>query len=108
MADTGLYQSLVSLKDLHIANVPYAHDTLDGTTILLEHNNTIYMGYMMEDCLTNPLQSEYNGIHIDIHPKNYYPDDYGSQTFTIRYDTIITILYDGVLPYIPLRSPTPD
>ena len=36
------------LKDLNVSNVLYAYDTLYGTTIILEHNNTIYMGDMME------------------------------------------------------------
>ena len=38
------------------------YETSDGTNILLEHNNTIYVGYMMEDFLENPLKSEDNGI----------------------------------------------
>ena len=41
---TVFSSSLGSLKALPIPNVLYTYDTLDGTTILLERNNTIYMG----------------------------------------------------------------
>ena len=43
MTDTWFSSSMDSLKDLHIANDLYAYNTLDGTNILLDHNNTIYM-----------------------------------------------------------------
>ena len=60
----------------------------------------------MEDSLENPLQSEENGIHIDICLENYYPDESGAQNVTLSDGTIITILYYGVLPYIPVLCPT--
>ena len=93
--DTRFYSYLVSRKYLTIANVLYEYDTLDRTTIILEHNNTIYMGDMMEYPLTNTLQSEDNGIHIEI---GAYPDDSGAQNVTLPYDTIIPIIYDHVIP----------
>ena len=102
MTDTGFSSSMDSLKDLHIANDLYAYNTLDGTNILLDHNNTIYMGDMMEFYLTNPLQSEENGIHIFIHTKNSFPDDSGSQNIPLPDCTLIPILYCGVPPYIPV------
>ena len=40
--------------------------------VLLEHNNTIYMGYDMIDSLANPVQCEYNDVIIDLRPKLYY------------------------------------
>ena len=63
---------------------------------------------IMEYALTNPLQSEEIVIHIDIAIKRYYYDESGAQTITLPYGTIITILYFGVLPYIPFRLPTPE
>ena len=99
---TVFSSSLGSLKDLPIPNVLYTYDTLDGTTILLERNNTIYMGDMMEGSLANPLQSEENGIHIFIHTKNSFPDDSGSQNIPLPDGTLIPILYCGVPPYIPV------
>ena len=41
------------------------------------------MGDMTEYYLANSLQSEDNGIHISIPPKNYYPDDSGAHTVNI-------------------------
>ena len=66
------------------------------------------MGDMIEDLLTNLLQSEDNGICIEVYPKNYYPGDFGAQTVTLSYGKIIPILYDSVPPYIPVQIPTPE
>ena len=66
------------------------------------------MGYIMGYSLANPLQSDDNGIHIDICPNNYYTDDSSAHTVTLQYGTIIPIPYDGVLIYIPFQRPTPE
>ena len=108
MTDTGFYSYLVSFKELPISNVLYAYYTLDGTTIILDHNNAMYMGDMMEYPLANTLQRDDNGIQIDIHTNKYYPDDSGAQNVSLPDVTIIPILYDGVLPYIPVQCPTPE
>ena len=107
VTDTGLFSSLGSLKDIHIFNFIYAYEKLDETTILLEHNNIIYMGYMTEDYFEKYLHSKDNGIHVYICHKKCYPDTYGAQTVTLLDGTIITILYDGVLHYTPVIRPTP-
>ena len=62
----------------------------------------------MKSYLTNPLQSEENGIHIDICPKNYYPDHSVSHTVILPDGKIYPILYDGIIPYIPAWLPTPE
>ena len=54
-----------TIKNLPLANVLYAYDQSDDTSILLEHNNTIYLGEDMEDSLANPVQSEEVGIRVD-------------------------------------------
>jgi hypothetical protein len=41
---SGFTSSLGSLQNLPIANVIYAYDHSNGTTLLLECNNAIYMG----------------------------------------------------------------
>ena len=64
------------------------------------------MGDMTKDSLVNPVQSEYIGIHVDIRPKKYYPDESGSQTITLADGTIIPILYYTVQPYIHVWRPT--
>ena len=38
---------------------------------------------MVEVSLENPPHSEYNGIHISICPKKYYPDDFVAHTVTL-------------------------
>ena len=62
---------------------------------------------MMEYPLTNKLKSGDNWIHIERPPNKYYLDESGAHTVTLTYGTIIFILYDGVLTYIHVWSPTP-
>ena len=66
------------------------------------------MGDMIEDSLETPLQSGENGIHIDTRTKKYYPDESDTYTVTPPDGKIIPILYDGVLPYIPVQHTTPE
>ena len=108
LTDKGFSSSMGSLNNLHISIILYAYYTLDGTTIILVQNNTIYSGDMMKYYLANPLQSEENGIHIDIRPKKYYPDEYVSHTVTLLDGPIIPLLYDGILPYIYGRRLTTE
>ena len=105
---TGFTSSLGSMANLPIANVVYAYDALDGTVILLECNNSIYLGDSMTDSLMNPIQAEEVEVRVDTRPKRYYPNDIGCQSLTFPDGTIIPVLYDGVLPYIPIRRPTKE
>ena len=41
---TGFTSSLGALKDIHTVNFLYTYDTTDGKTLLMEHNNTIFIG----------------------------------------------------------------
>ena len=59
------------------------------------------------DILANPIQSEDIGIHVDLRPKWIYPSKEECQSIKIDVKTKIPILYDGVLPYIPIRRTTP-
>ena len=97
--------SLGSLKDLPIVHVLYAYDSHEGETLLLEHNNTMYLGEDLNDSLTNPIQSEESDFRVDISPKVIFKEE-RSQSVTFPDDTIIPLMYDGVLPYIPIRRPT--
>ena len=85
----------------------YAYDNEDGSVLFLEHNNTIYLGDAMQDSQSNPIQSEANVIRIDLHPKLYYGEDGKTQTVTFPNDIVLPILYEGILPYIPVRRPIP-
>lgn len=102
----GFTSTLGTLKNLPIADVLYAYDCEDGRTIIIECNNSIYMGTDMEDSLMNPIQAEENDVRIDVRPKAYYPEVSTAQTVTFNDGTIIDVKYDGVLPYIPIRCPT--
>ena len=55
---TGFTSHLGSVPNLPVANVLYAYDTTQGTVILLECNNGIYLGDKMSDSLMNPIQAE--------------------------------------------------
>ena len=101
----GFSPSLGKLRDLPIANVLYAHDLHDGTTIVLENCHAIYLGDSMEDSLLNPIQAEDSGNRIDTRPKRFYPNE-NSQQILLSDGTYIPIHFDGVLPYIHIRRPT--
>ena len=47
---------LGTLKYLPIFKVVYVYDTIYGTTIILDNNNTIYLGNQMEYLLGNTIQ----------------------------------------------------
>ena len=103
----GFLPSLEKLENLTYAHVLYAYDQEDGSVLLLEHENTIYLGDAMQDSLSNPIQSEEIGIRIDLRPKLYYSEDSHAQTINFPKGMVLPILYDGVLPFIPVRRPTP-
>ena len=102
---TGFSPFLGKLDNLCYAHVLYAYNHWDGTTLIIEHNNTISLGEDMEDSLCNPIQSEEAGTKVDIRSSLYYEDSDGLQSIMLPNGTIIPILYDGVLPYIPVRRP---
>ena len=105
----GFSQTLGLMKNLPIANVVYAYDSPDGRILLLENHNTIYLGDAMEDSLVNPIQSEENNVRVDLRPKRFYPTETDQcQCITFPDGTCIELQYDGVLPYIPIRRPTPE
>ena len=89
---TGFTSSLGSVKNLPIANVLYAYDATDGTVILLECNNSIYLGTKMSDSLMNPIQAEEVGVRVDARPKRYYPEDIGCQSLNFPDGTLIPVL----------------
>ena len=105
---SGFTSQLGTIKSLPIAHVLYAYDDENGKTIILESNNAIYLGEMMEDSLMNPIQAEEEGVQVDTCPSYYYPNDNHAQTVTFADRTIIPVRYHGVLPYIPVRRPTPQ
>ena len=60
----------------------------------------------MSDSLLNPIQAEEVVVCFDTQPKQYHPSDFGCQALYFPDGTIITVLYEGLLPYIPIRRPT--
>ena len=104
----GFTQALGQLDNLPMANILYAYDTHDGNVLILEANNCIYLGDQMEDSLANPIQAEEIGVRVDTRPKRYYPDDPMAQTIRFCGGTSLPVLYDGVLPYLPVRRLTKD
>ena len=104
----GFSSSLGKLDNLAVTHVLYAYDHAQGSVILLEHNNVIYMGDNMVDSLSNPIQSEEAGVGLDVRPRYYYKGEEHAQTISFPDGTTIPILYDGALPFIPVRRPTPS
>ena len=83
----------------------YAYDISYETTIILEHNNTIYMGNDIFDSLYNPIQSKESDNRVDLISKYNKGYQEGFQSAILKNGTVITILYDGVLPCITARPP---
>ena len=102
----GFSSSLGKLENLAYAHVLYAYDHEDGSVLLLEHNNTIYLDDAMQDNLSNSIQSEEIDIRMDLRPRHYYDEDCQVQTITFPNGMVLPILYVGVLPYIPVRRLT--
>ena len=102
---SGFCSFLGSLTNLPLVNAIYAYDMEDGTTVLLKCNNVIYMGEEMEDSLANPIQAEENNVRIDLRPQAFYPDQESAHTIQFPDGITIAILFDGVLPYIPVCRP---
>ena len=102
---TGFKSSLESLSNITIADIVYAYDAPDGTVLLLECNNLIYFGHKKSNSLLNPIQSEEVGVRVDTQPKRYWPNDFGCQSLHLPDGTNITVLYEVVIPYIPICCP---
>ena len=105
---TCFVPSLGLRLNLPIEHVLYAYDSEDSTTLLFEANNSIYAIKDMTDYLMQPIQAEYKDVRIDVCPKHYYPNDNKSQTITFSDGTKLPVLYNGVLPYIPIGRPTKE
>ena len=101
----GFSSSLGKLENSAYAHLLYAYDHDDGSVLLIEHNNTIYLGDTMQDSLSNPMQSEEISIRIDLRPRHYYDENCQAQTITFPNGMVLPILYEGVMPYVPVRRP---
>ena len=78
----------------------------DGTTILLENFNAIYLGKDMEDSLVNPIQCEDSNVRVDMRPKYFYPGQESEcQRLLFEDGTSLPLEFDGVLPYLKVRRP---
>ena len=105
---SGFTSSLGKLSNLPLANVVYAFDKQNGETVLIECNNSIYLGEKMEDSLANPIQAEENDVRVDLRPRYFYPGDENAQSILFTDGTRLPIEYDGVLPFVAVRRPTPE
>ena len=59
--------------------------------VFLEHDNTIHMGGNVINSLSNPIQSEYNYVKIDLHTKVYYPNNNKLQSINFPDGTSIPV-----------------
>ena len=72
--------------------------------VLLEHNNTIYMGDNIIDSLANPIQCEDNDVRGDSRPKVYDPNNNNAQSINFSDGASITVEHDVVLACIAVRK----
>ena len=103
---TGFTPSLGAINSLPIAHVLYAFDAPNSLVYILECNNAIYLGEEMIDSLMNPIQCEENNFKADIRPQAHHPSCDSAQSIQFNDGTTLQLLYDGVLPYLPIRRPT--
>ena len=68
-----------SIDNLPIVHVLYAFDKEYVTVVLLEHNNTIYIGDDMIYSLDIPIQCRDNNLRIDLRPQIYDPNNNNAQ-----------------------------
>jgi hypothetical protein len=94
-------------KNLRIANVAYAYDSLNGQVFILIVNQSIYGGAFMNDSLLQPYQCLLKDVHIDVRPKSYFPNEPSAQSITIE-DKVLPLEFNGPLPYIQVRRPTKE
>ena len=71
-----------SIYNLYIDRVFYGFDKEDRTVVLLEHNNTIYLGDNMINTLTNPIICDDDNVRFDLLPKLYYPNNNNAHSIT--------------------------
>ena len=57
----------------------------------------------MNDSFLNPTQAEEVDVWVNTCPKRYYLDDPSSQLLSLPDGTTMPVLYDGVLPCLPIR-----
>ena len=62
----GFSSSLGKIEDFPITQVLYTYNMPDSTIIIIECNDSIYLGNDMDDSLINPIQCEDNGVRVDI------------------------------------------
>ena len=103
---TGFTSTLGSIDNIPIDNVLYEFYKEGGTVVLIEHNNTIYMGDDMIDYLANSIQCEDNGVRVNLRPAVYYPNNNNTKSIIFPDGNSIPVEYDGVLPRIAVRKPT--
>ena len=72
---TGFSNSMPAMENLPLANVHYAFNLSHGEVYILQVNNSIYLGDMMEDSLLCPNQCRDKGIKINTRPKVYCNED---------------------------------
>ena len=102
---TGFTYNLGSIDNLLISYVLYAFDKDDGTVVLLEHNNTIYMVDDMIDYLDDPIKCEDNDARINLCPKLYDSNNNNTQSITFPDKNPIPVEYNVVLPCTAFHIP---
>ena len=104
----GFTMDLGSLYNIPIAIFLYAYNAANSKTIILESYSSIYLCEKIYDSLLNPIQAEKVGIRVDTRPKPYFMDDPSEQLVSFTDVTTMSVVYYGLLMYLPIRILTKD
>ena len=103
---TGFSNSMPAMENLPLANVLYAFNLSHGEVYILQVNNSIYLGDMMEDSLLCPNQCRDRGIEIDTRPKVYCNKESAQTVSCPEHGIKLNIKHHGPLPFLPVQRPT--
>ena len=100
---SGFYNELPSINNIQIVNMVYTFDTVDGKTILLKVNNSIYLDEKMNHSLLCLNQCREEGIKVHTHTKANCNEE-RAQSLTIPEANIaIPLLHHEPIPYFHVR-----
>ena len=103
---TGFTSNLDPIYNLPIVHILYEFDKDYGNMVLLEYNNTIYIGDNIIDYFANPNKYEDNDMRVNLFPKLYYPNINNAQSINFSDGNSTPVEYYGVLSCIAIRKPT--
>ena len=101
--------SMSPSKEIKTVHVAYAYDTLNGQTIILQVNHCLDFTSIMQHSILCTNQARANNIIVDDCPKLLDIKNTSTQSIIFPADdTELPILFNGPVPFIPVRYPTDE